>query len=117
MEPLRRFFIVLLLIIQVKIERSNLLFPAETLFLVLSSSSRKHALRYMAYLPNRTTVVIAVYLRTKLTFTAIFFVLLPAQFDTFLSPKNVSETNVTNITPISIRQLEKRTSSYATDAV
>ena len=71
----------------------------------------------MTYLPNRTTVVMTDSLRSKLTFTAIFFVLLPVQFDTFLSPKNVSETNFTSITPPSIVQLGKRTSSYAADAV
>ena len=68
----------------------------------------------MAYLPNRTSVAIAVYLRRKLTSTAIFFVLLPDQFDAMFNPKNVSETNAINIIPPSIGQLEKRTSSRAT---
>ena len=54
-------------------------------------------------------------LRRKLTSTAIFFVRLPDYFDTFFNPKNVSETNAINITPPSISQLEKRTSSRATD--
>ena len=72
----------------------------------------------MTYLPNRTSVVVtAICLRRKLTFTAIFIVLLPDQFDAFFNPKNVSETNAINITPPSIGQLEKRTSSRATDAV
>ena len=57
------------------------------------------------------------YLRRKLTFTAILFVLLPDQSDAFFNPKNVSETNAINITPPSIGQLEKRTSSRATDVV
>ena len=35
----------------------------------------KHALRQMAYLPNQNLFVSAVYLRRKLTFTLIFFVL------------------------------------------
>ena len=71
----------------------------------------------MAYLRNRTSVVTAVCLRRKLTFTAIVFVLLPDQFDASFNPKNVSETNAIN-TPQSIGQLEKkRTSSRATDAV
>ena len=59
--------------------------------------------------------MIAVYLTRILTFAATFFVLLPDQFDAF-NPKNVSETNAM-ITPPSISQLEKRTSSNATDAV
>ena len=61
----------------------------------------------MAYLPNRTSVVTAVCLIRKLTFTAIFFALLPDQFDAFFDPKNVSETNAINITPPSDGQLEK----------
>ena len=71
----------------------------------------------MEYLPNRTSVLIAVYLRRKFAFTAIFLVLLPVQFDAFLNPKNVSETNAINVTPPSIGQREKRPSSRATDAV
>ena len=70
----------------------------------------------MTYVPNRTSAVIAVYLRRKLAFTAIFLVL-PDQFDAFFNPKIVSETNSISITLISIGQLEKRTSSLATDAV
>ena len=39
------------------------------------------------------------------------------QFDEFSNPKNASEKNAKNITPPSIGQLEKRTSSHATDVV
>ena len=60
----------------------------------------------MTYLPNRTSVAIAVHLRIKLTFT-IFFLLLPDQFDAFSNPKNVSATNAINITPPSIGQVDK----------
>ena len=56
----------------------------------------------MAYLSNRTSVVIAVYLRRKVTFTAIFFVLLPDQFDAF-NPKNISKSN--NILYVSLHLL------------
>ena len=72
----------------------------------------------MAYTPNQTSVLIVVYLRRKLTFTAILFVLLPDQFDAFFNPRNVSETNVINIAPLSIfGQLGKSASSRTTDAV
>ena len=71
----------------------------------------------MAFLPNRTSAVIAVYIGRKLTLTAIFFVPLPDQFDAFFNPKNASETNAKTITPPSIGQLEKRTSFRATDAL
>ena len=43
--------------------------------------------------------------------------LLPDHSDTFLNPKICSETNAVNITLPSIGQLEKRTSSRATDIV
>ena len=41
----------------------------------------------MTYLPNRTSVVIAIYLyiRKKLTFTATFLVHVPDQFDAFFN--------------------------------
>ena len=52
-----------------------------------------------------------------LTFTTIFFEPLPDQFDTFFNPKNAAETNAIKITPPSIGQLEKHTSSRATDAI
>ena len=61
--------------------------------------------------------MIAVYIWRKLAFTAIFFLLLPDQFDAFFNPRNVSEMKSINIKPPSIGQLEKRTSSRTTDAV
>ena len=49
-----------------------------------------------AYLPNQTYKSSAVYLRRKLTFTAIFLVLTTNQFDAFFNPKNASDRNATN---------------------
>ena len=71
----------------------------------------------MAYLPNRTSVVIAVYLRRKLTFTANLFILVPDQFDAFSTRKTSQETNAITNTPPCTGQLEKRTSSLSTDVV
>ena len=42
---------------------------------------------------------------------------MPDQFDSFFNPKNVSENDAKNATPPSIGQLEKRTSSRATDVI
>ena len=39
----------------------------------------------------------------------------PNQFDAFFNPKEPSENNAKNITPLSIGQLEKPTSYRATD--
>ena len=69
------------------------------LFLVyiLYDSGGNHALRKTSYLPNHVCYPSAVYLRRKLTFTALFWVRLKYyQFDTFFNPKNASETNATN---------------------
>ena len=41
----------------------------------------------------------------------------PDQVDAFFHPKNASEKNAKNITPESIGQFKKRTSSRATDVV
>ena len=41
----------------------------------------------------------------------------PDQFDAFFNPKNASEKNAKIVTPPSIGQVEKRTSSRATDVV
>lgn len=80
------------------------------------SSGSKHALRKTAYLPNRTSIVTAVYLRRKLTLMVLYFfvVLLPNHLNAFFNPKNASETNAINITPPSTGQLEKLLSSRAT---
>ena len=70
------------------------------LFLVIMySSGRKHALGRTPYLPNHIFYASAVCVRRKLTFTAIFLVLLTDQFDAFFNPENASETSTTNNTP------------------
>ena len=67
---------------------------------------------------NEPMLVEVKYLRLKRTsFTPIFFVHVPDQFDAFFNPKNASEEDAKNNTPPSIGQLEKRTSSRATDVV
>ena len=66
---------------------------------IINVSGRKHALRKTAYRPNQTWKSSAVYLRRKLTFAAIFLVLLTSQFDAIFNPKNASDTNATNNTP------------------
>ena len=71
----------------------------------------------MAYHPNRASVSIAVYLGKKHNFTLIVLELLANLFDVFFNPKNISETNDISNNPLSIGQLEKRTSSRATDAI
>ena len=73
-----------------------------------------HALRKTPYLQIRICYASAVYLGRKFWFTAFFLVLLilTNRFDAF-NPKNASETNA--IIQITLRQLEKRTSSRATD--
>ena len=68
-------------------------------FQYIYCSVRKHALRKTRYLPNHICYASAVYLTTKLTFTAIFLVLLSDQFDAFSNPKNTSETNTSNTPP------------------
>ena len=45
------------------------------------------------------------------------FMQVPNQIDSFFNPKNASEKNAKNVTPPSIGQLKKRTSSRATDIV
>ena len=55
----------------------------------------------------------AVYLRRKLTFTAIALVPLTNQFKVLVNPENASETNATSNSPL----LEKCTSCRATDVV
>ena len=47
----------------------------------------------------------------------MFFTQAPDQFDAFSNSKNASENNAKNVTPPSIDQPEKRTSSRATDVV
>ena len=73
-----------------------------------------HALRKTPYLQIRICYASAVYLGRKFWFTAFFLVILilTNRFDAF-NPKNASETNA--IIQITLRQLEKRTSSRATD--
>ena len=83
----------------------------------MHSSGRKHALRKTAYLPKQTCVWYAQYLRLRHTFTPIFLGQMPDQFDAFFDPKNASEKNAQKITPPSIGQLQKRTSSRVTDVV
>ena len=81
------------------------------------SSGWNHASRKTAYILKQTCVWYVYYLRLKHTFTPIFLGQMPDQFDVFFDPKNASEKNAQNITLPSIGQLQKRTSSRATDVV
>ena len=80
------------------------------------SSDRKHALRKTTYLQNRNPVLIAFCLRRKSLYSQQC-VQLPHQFDALSNPKHGAETNAIEVTPPSTGQLEKRTSSRATDVV
>ena len=53
----------------------------------------------------------------KVYIHAIVLKTVPDQFDAFFNPKNASQKDAKNITPPSTGQVEKRTSSRATDAV
>ena len=53
---------------------------------------KRHTSQTVCYAP-------AVYLRRKLTFTAIFLVLLTDRFHAFFNPTHASETNATSNTP------------------
>ena len=79
-----------------------------------SSSGRKHALRKTAHLPNRTCVAASLTIWIKGYIHPNISAQMPDQLDAFFNPKNASEKEPKNITP-SIGQLEKRTSSRATD--
>ena len=70
-----------------------------------------------AYLSNRTCVAASLTYQIKACVHPNIFGQLPDQFDAFFNPKNASEKDAKNITPPSIGQLEKRTSSRATDVV
>ena len=76
-------------------------------------TGKKHALRKKAQLPNHKSILIAVYLYKNIH--GNIFGRLPDQFDTLFHPKNTAETNAIKLPPLSIGQLEKRTSSRATD--
>ena len=77
----------------------------------------KHALRKTANLPNRTCVGVSLMPYFKAHIHPNLFVQVPDQFDAFFNPKNASEKNAKTITPPSIGQFEKHTSSRATDIV
>ena len=77
----------------------------------------KHAIRKAAHLPNRTGVRWSLIPLIKAFIHHNLFVQVPHQFDAFFNPNNASEKSAKNITPPSIGQLEKRTSSLATDVV
>ena len=98
------FFVVVFLlnIFELKINISVFFSAEATLLLVYwyVLAIGKHALRWMAYLPNRTSVVIAVYLgRKAYVHGNLFFVLLPDRFDALFNPKSVSETNAIKYHP------------------
>ena len=82
-------------------------------YILRSFSSGKHALRKASYLPSHICPASAVYLRRKLTFTAIFLAQLTDHFDASFNPKTPQRQTL----QITLCQLEKRTSSRTTDAV
>ena len=63
-------------------------------------SVRKHALHKTPYLPNNISYASAVYLGRHITCTVLFLVRLTYRFGAFFNPKNASEANATNNTPL-----------------
>ena len=63
-------------------------------------------------------MLVQAYILIKAYIHPNIFVQVPYQFDAFFNPENASEKDDKNITqPSIIGQLEKRTSSWATDVV
>ena len=96
------FFFLFLLIVGKK--KCNIFFLCRTYTIsstskYVYSSRRKHASRKTRYLPNHICYASGVHLERKLTFTAIFLVLLADHFDAFFNAKNTSDTNATSNTP------------------
>ena len=105
-EPRRAFFLCV-------VDYSNKIFykiflSAEALLFPVYIGNTPYGKRHI----SRTEPVL-VHLGLKLTFTPIYVVQVPDQFDAFFNPKNASEKNAKNTTLPSISQLEKRTSSRA----
>ena len=101
-EPLQTFSLMFLLIIWIKksivsflLIRKVILFLVYILAVGNTHYGKRPTSRYICYDS-------AVYHKRKLTFTAIFLVLLTDQFDAIFNPKNASETNdINNTSPTS----------------
>ena len=82
------------------------------------SNGGKDALRKTAYLPHRTCVGASLNVSDEsLHSPQSLLNKVPDQFGALFNTKNASERDAKNITPPSIGQVEKRTSSRATDFV